>query len=372
MRRIDTHDPNQLAYQGGGGCLSLFGLPFFAAGVFVMFAALTGQMKTKGGQPGGIETIIFGTVFGLIFASVGAGFLFGRSGLVFDKGTKTVKRWYGLLFPMWARTYEVNSFNEVTISKEVRRSKKSTYTVYPVRLTGRNVSQLDICEPRDEQEARRIGEEVAKFINVDMVSGLGGVTVRREAGTLDESLRERLRRSGQDVDITAPPDGMRSRFSARGNAVFFQVPPPPFSVAHVAPIGCAAVFAGFVGFTFLAPLLTDTRTPTEVKLIFGVFVGGIFMLLPLASTIGMAVARLKRRCQVEADSYSLRVTMQGAVSSKSFEVPSKELEELRIEENRGEYCLAAVSDKQTVRFAEGLPRAELEWIRDVMLKALAA
>ena len=367
MQRVNTGDPDKLVYREGGGCLSFFGLPFFAAGLFVIYAALAGQMTSKGGKP---ASMVLGAAFGLVFATVGAVFLFGRSGLVFDRNTKTVKRWYGLLFPMWSRSYDIKLFQEVNLGKEVRRSKNSTYTVYPVRLTGPKASPLDVSQPRNEQEARRLAEEIAKFINLDMVSGLGGVALWREAGTMDESLPDRLRRSGRDVDISAPPEGLRARFSARGNAVFFTIPPPPFSAALLAPIGCTGVFAVFVGLTFLWPMLADKKMPAEARLIFGAFLGIFFIFLPLATAIGAAVSRLKSGSLVEVDSYSLRVTSKGALFSKHAEIPSQELEELQLEENKGEYCLAAVSDKQLVRFGAGLSRVELEWIRDVTLKAL--
>ena len=372
MKRVNTGNPDQLAYKEGGGCVSFFGLPFFVAGLFVIYAGLTGQMKSKGGAPAGTGGMIFCAIFGLIFASVGATFLFGRGGFVFDRATKTVKRWYGLLFPMWSRNYDISLFREVTLSQEVRRTKNSTYTVYPVRLVGPNANPLDISEPRDEQEARRLAEEIAKFINCDMVNGLGGVTLRREAGTLDESLRDRLKRSGKDVDITAPPAGLRAQFSARGNAVFFTIPPPPFNLATLMPAGCAGVFAIFVGLTFLWPMLSDKNTPPAVKLLFGGFLGVFFIFLPLATAIGSVLSQRKRSSLVEVDSYSLRVTNQGLLSSKHIEIPSEELEELQLEENKGEYCLAAVSDKQLVRFGAGLSRVELVWICEVILKALVA
>jgi len=372
MRRVNTGDPDKLAYKEGGGCVSFFGLPFFAAGLFVIYAALAGQMTGKGGQPAALGGQILCAVFGLIFATVGAAFLFGRSGLLFDKNTKTVRRWYGLLFPMWSRSYDIKLFQEVSLSKEVRRNKNSTYTVYPVRLAGAKASPLDICQPQDELQARKLAEEIAKFINCDMVSGLGGVTLRREAGTLDESLRERLKRTTKDVDITVPPEGLRAQFSARGNAVFFTIPPPPFSAALLVPIGCGGIFAVFVGLTFLWPMLADKTMPAETRLLFGAFLGIFFIFLPLATAIGAAVSRLKRTTLVEVDSYSLRVTNQGALFRKHVEIPSGELEELQLEEIQGRYCLAAVSDKLLARFGDGLSRPELEWIRDVALKALTA
>ena len=112
--------------------------------------------------------------------------------------------------------------------------------------------------------------------------------------------------------------------------------------------------------------------PARTRLIFGVIRGRLLLFLPLATVSWRGHSRRKSSSLVEVDSYSLRVTNKGALFSKHVEIPSEELEELQLEENKGEYCLAAVSDKQLVRFGAGLSRPELEWIRDVALKALTA
>ncbi|MCY3023734.1 MAG: hypothetical protein NTW87_32540 [Planctomycetota bacterium] len=371
MRRVETNNYNQLAFKEGGGCQALFGLPFLAAGIGVIFAALMGTMKTKGGAPVTGAAAIAPALFGLVFACVGAVFVFGRSGFIFDRGAKTVTRWYGLLFPMWTKVYEWRQFTEVTITRETRRSKNSTYTVYPVRLTGTG-DKLDISEPRDEGEARKLAEEIAKFMDLGVTDSSGGTTVRREAGTLDEPLRDRLRRTGQDVDISAPPAGMRATFSAHGNAVSFSIPLAPFSPALLVPVGCAVIFGVFVGLVFFWPMVSQPGMPGEMKWLFGGFFGLFFILMPLASSLGMVLAKLKRRSEIEADGRGLRVTTHGVVSSKTVEIPGEELEELRVEQAGSEHRLAAVSDKQTARFGEGLPPDELEWIRGVILKAIAS
>ena len=69
---------------------------------------------------------------------------------------------------------------------------------------------------------------------------------------------------------------------------------------------------------------------------------------------------------------ALRVTTRGAVFTNTVEISSGELEELRIDSERGAAFLIAVSDKKTVKFGEGLPQAELEWLRAVLMRAVAA
>jgi hypothetical protein len=371
MRRIETRDPNQLAYRSGGGCASLFGLPFFAFGLFFALMALFGGISSKSGsaEMGGR---LIGSLFGLLFAGVGSAFLFGRSGLVFDKSRRTVTRWYGLLVPMWSNVQESAAFRDVSITQETRtrRSKHGTrtYTVFPVRLTGGG--KFDIAEPKDAAEARRIAEEIAKFLNLGVTDSSGGQTVRREAGTLDISLRDRLRRGGTEAKAPPRPPGARAIVRHERTGVRIEVPPPPLNLALLLPLVAGLVFAVFVGFIFLLPLLCDSQAPVGVKLFFGLFIGGIFMVLPVGTGAFQLLSQLKRSAVVEADPTLFRVTTQGLLRARTVEMRTAELEELRLDGRRGAFALAAISDRQIARFGEGLSHEEQEYLRGEIQAAI--
>jgi hypothetical protein len=67
-----------------------------------------------------------------------------------------------LLVPFKSTAYDLDSFDYITITREVRRSKNSTYTVFPVRLVDctMKLKPINLGEPRDYEEARRMGETV--------------------------------------------------------------------------------------------------------------------------------------------------------------------------------------------------------------------
>lgn len=373
MRRVKI-SITELAYKAGGGFLGCFGLPFFAAGIATMFGPILGGMTTKGGQPVGLAAGIFVFLFGLIFASVGAAFLFGRTGITFDKAAKTVTRWYGLLFPMWTKVEQLEQYAAVQITQETRKSSSkssTTYTVYPVRLATSGDDTYDISEPREEMEARKLAEEIAKFLDLDILDSTSGAPVRRERGTLDESLRDRLQRTGEAADISAPPPGMRSQYSAEGNTIVFEIPPPPLNPVLILPVIGAIAFSSIAGYMFLGPLLSDPKAPAQMKWIFGGFFGLFFVLVPVGATLGALIAGVTRRARIEADAGSLRVTRKGLLFSRTMTIPGEELEELRLE-TTAKRQLAAMSDRRTERFGEGLSEPELEWMRAVILKAIAA
>ncbi|HEY3319357.1 MAG TPA: hypothetical protein VGP72_02635 [Planctomycetota bacterium] len=371
MRRINSDEPNRLSYRSGGGCMALFGLPFFGFGLFAMTTAFSGIWN--GGAPSARVPVF---LFGLVFGAVGSAFVFGRSGVILDKGLKTVTRWYGLLFPMWTKVQELDTFEEVHMSREERGSGSGRYTAYPVQLKGSAGAKLEIAEPRTEGESRKFAEEVAKFADLPIVDLSSGIEVRREAGHLDESLREQLARTGQEVDITTPPADMRATFSAEGNAVHFEIPPPPLGCVPVVALVAAIGFSCFVLFTFVPALLSFNGMPAGVQWIFGAFIGIGFVLLPVGGALLALLSRRNRRGVVEADPECLRVSHKGLLLWKRVEIPAGKLEELRIEQpihgKNSAPQLAAISDEKTARFGEGLSHEELEWIRRVILKAVTS
>ncbi len=188
MRRVNTSSAEELAYKDGGGCMALFGLPFFCMGCLFAFLGATGQMKSKGGAAVTGAAAIVPVIFGLVFACVGAVFLFGARALAFNRTRRTIRRWYGLLIPMWSKDHEWDGFDEVGITRETRRNKNNTYTVYPVRLIARGGKNLDITEPREEHEARQLAEEIAKFMNLGMADASSGSVIRATVGASSSRL----------------------------------------------------------------------------------------------------------------------------------------------------------------------------------------
>ncbi|MCX5808371.1 MAG: hypothetical protein NTX36_03195 [Proteobacteria bacterium] len=94
---FETEDPDILQIRKGGGCLTLFGLPFFIAGLFVLqipFGLI--PMRMEGGGP-----LVFYIVFpiGIAFAVVGAALAFGRNGVIIDRRRQTILKWWGLIIP---------------------------------------------------------------------------------------------------------------------------------------------------------------------------------------------------------------------------------------------------------------------------------
>ena len=364
---------DRMSIKKGGGCLMLFGLPFLAAGVGIIGAGLSGAMTSEDGSA---APLLFIIPFGLIFASVGAGVMFGRAGLTIDLTAKTITTWWGLLVPFKSTTHPLDKAEIVTICREVRRSKNSTYTVYPVRIKGFE-KPVNIEEPRNYAAARRKAEEIAKFMNLGIEDTTSGKAVVREAGTLDESLREQAQRTGEAAEMPETPPDVKTKISVAGREATFEIPPTGFGlgeyvmlvVAGAALIGLVVAAVFFLGDG--GPLSTDDEMGRYVFMAIGGVIGTVWLLIVVGIVFAAVKAGLSQEI-VTVSPYALTQERRSPMGTKTKEIPAAELEELKIglpDANRTPWTksmIVARSDKETLEIGRGLEQKELEWLRDVI------
>lgn len=316
-----TSDREVLEARTGGGCLTLFGIPFLLGGLFVMTSPLD-LIPAKNQPPPWPVALLFGG----IFAAVGAAFVFGRAGKIVDRRARTVTTWWGLLVPFAHTVYRLDEFDRVTISREVRRSKNSTYTVYPVRFEGRT-QPVKLEEPQAYAEARQDAEQLAKFLRWPVADSSEGTPVVREPDRLDESLRDRARRTGERFNAGSAPQRLTGCYQLERRRLAVELPPPGFGAGQILPIVAALFFGGIVAATFVPALVLDPKTPTGVRVLVLAF-GAVIILGPLLLAILSGLADARRRERVVATPESLRLERRGLVGTETFEIPGVELEEL--------------------------------------------
>ena len=375
MQSVDSGDPERLVYRSGGGWLALLGLPFLAGGLAVMFGAL--------GSGGEAFEWLFAVLFGGIFVLVGGAFVLGRAGTILDRRSGLATRWWGLLVPMRSKQFPLADFTAVRISREVRRSKNSTYTVYPVRLAG-DGDAVKIGERRLPDKARELGEEVAKFLGLSLADSSLGTEVVREAGHLDESLREQAQRTGQALDVPEAPPGQRTAQSVVGDTLAIDIPPAGLRPGHV--VATAVILIVPLSIAIVSWVqFSGVRRPPAALTVAVAGIVGLLVLLGVGGAAAMVHSRVKARTKVEVSPAELRVTRERLTGPRVTAISAEKLEELLI---AGEGLLEgstsgtsrlgrarvilARSDEASVAFGAGLSNEELEWLKAVIQKVVTA
>lgn len=353
-------DPNRLVITRGGGVLSIFGLPFLAAGLAIICLGVLNLGEE--GLP-----VLFAVPFGAVFAGIGAAFAFGRAGLVLDRAAGTATHWWGLLVPFSSTTVPLVSIRGVLIHREERRSKDSSYTVYPVRLDS-SKDRILVREFQDYMAARRCAEEAAKFLNLGIRDVSTGTAVEREAGTLDESLRDQARRTGRVAETPPPPEGCRVSYDVSGDEVTFDLPKIGFRGGHWAVL-TLALLGSLLLAAFLLPMFLSGKSN-----------GSLLALVsaPIAVIVTGVVLSANTRERVRASPERLRVERYSALHQSPQEIPADRLEELfltgdlslggRMANPTGR-VICARSDDLSMRFGDGLTDTEVTWLK-AMVEAL--
>lgn len=401
-------DQATLEIRSGGGCISIFGLPFLLAGLFVMQIPL-GIIPMEGSS--GDLPSIFVVLFGSIFAAVGVCLVFGRSGIIIDRGRGRVLQWYGFLVPMKRTEHMLDSIRQVEMSFSSGDSDSAA--TWPVKLSGEEIAKpISVLQPKNFAEARQLAEELSRFLRKPLVDSSTGESVTRDPEHLDESYRDRVRRTGEAVSVLPPePSTMRSRVERTGDGVIVHIPGQAKSGIYYIPVFFSLLFSGIVVWFFLLPIITSPM-PDFIRYVFLSFIGLFFIAGPVISAL-LRVFRLKKefeRIIITKDVIRVKALKQG--KHATTEIPVSELEDLvaptlrevmnntetpgmkkvslgdtgtpRMPDGRpmpsfmlslikmvGSKGIIARSDKAVVEFASGLDEAEIAWIFALVRKTIA-
>jgi len=402
-------DPDTLESRSGGGCVSLFGLLFLLPGVFIMQIPLgLVPLDTEGAS----LPWYFFVLFGLPFAAVGTVLVFGRYGFTIDRRRGMVRGWKGLLVPMKRTETLLGLYESVRISH--KPGDKNSPDTFPVELAGPGVKKpLLVGCPPDYTEARRMAEDLSRFLDKQLEDSSAAKRVVREAGRLDEPLRDRILRTGEDVGTLPPmPQAMQTKIEDRDDGVTLEIPVRPPAFFRMTSLVISFIMAAVVGFIAVPFII---RLPFEPLIRFGIIilVSALFMLGPILTGWRLFRMLSGQRTVVTVTRSVLRVEGRAGGKTAAQEIPVDELEDLVLPTTRslieeteipghrrlpdpgdtgtprmpdgrpapgfllsliklaGSPGITARSDKMTLTFGEGLPENELVYLYGLIRKNIA-
>ncbi len=385
MKVVERGRSDVFEMRGGGGPVSIVGLPFLVVGLVVGALSL-GVVPVGNGPPA-----IVALAFALPFTAVGAGLVFGRRGCIIDQKRRHVVTWWGLLVPFRRTEQKLADFSAVSITREVRRSNNSTYTVYPVRLEGEG-AKVSLGDLRADLEARTLAESVAKFTGLPLSDASSGTARIRAADELDESLREHLLKTGEGRELPPAPDPLQSRIRHKDNKVMIEIPGPGSNAVVKVALAALALFElVFIGVVLVVFLRASVPTPVLIAVLAAV---PVFVAIPLLIIRKRFRAKGAPSRLIVSPDDGLKFERKG---SKPVHIPTAELEELLLPDYDAapagqadleklppvlrnmvasvaadQLGITARSDKQVVRFGGHLPRKEVQYIHAVIQHVLAS
>ncbi|MCR4316930.1 MAG: hypothetical protein NUW37_11345 [Planctomycetes bacterium] len=355
----------------GGGLMIFLGV-FFLIPAIIMFGVGLANAPSNGDL---IPLLIVGGVFailGIIIATI-------RWGLIIDKSEGTITSWWRMLFVLGStKVYGIEEGEGITITQEIRRTKNSSYTVWPVRIKIKGDRKVNITETRDPGSSREVAEELARFIGFKIIDTSMGGKIERNADEIDMSLKEQVQAHEETPELIDQPADSRVTFEKAEGGVTFVIPPAAKTALgkfNAIGIGCIVfIVLGLAAFLIAGNFDEEAIVPIAI---FGV----IFAAIAFAVRAGFAKLKAlfasEQRITVTKSNLSVAFVYNGR--EKIEEIPADKLEELQIVgaresnhkfsgfEKLGSGVLMARSDFKTIRFAFGLSNEELEWLKSAIM-----
>lgn len=311
-----------LTFQSGGGCMMLFGLPFLSMGLVAVTAGVLGVMA---GETAAVVEIVVGVVFCL----VGGGFVFGRAVSTFDPASGQWRTWVGALGIGKARQGSLEDLSEVVVTREVRRSKNSSYTVFPVKVYGKANLRLDIEAPREFEKARAVAERISKGLRLPLADHTGPQRQVTQPENLDDNLKRKLRDGRIRLEDIPEPAPKKSVYTVDGTTVRFVIPAGGWPEI-VGGIAAMLLVPGMVWFGFLQDVVTDEGFSGSWNTAVVAIVAALFVVLPVLGGLGVIMHALTARHIVEVSPEGIRLERQFWLLATTKTMPADEIEDVTV------------------------------------------
>lgn len=268
---------NTVRIREGGGCLSVFGLPFFAAGIFVCLAVVGAiPMQNDGELPSWGRPVMF--LMGLAFAGVGGALVFGRSWTIVSGMPRSVSKAWGLLVPIRAVTHRLDDVTAIVVT--FQEGDSDTADKYPIRARRHSGGDVLLTTALSYGDALAIATESARLLQVNVEDASTDHQISLSASEALLPLRHRARLSRSSAERVERPAEMHSEVIEEGNALRIVIPNRPMPPLVLAVLMVPVVLT-LIMTAPLAAFFRQTNTPAVVAWVFLTFVVVCFGVLPV-------------------------------------------------------------------------------------------
>ena len=357
MRQSFRHlGPDRIQIRQGGRVLAIFGLPFFAAGVF-MLLTIFGVIKMSNADEVSLPGQLGLLFMGLVFTAVGGALSFGRGWTTIDSTRRELIKQYGLMVPMYTDAQRIDDFNAVILGF-VRGDSDSADT-FPVTLRSSAGVDLKLDSSTQYGDARGYAAAVAALLRLDFEDATTDHPVRVPAGQADIPLQQRLQMDGLQNEPARPVDA-RSEVTREMDDVRITIPNPR---AHPVTIAVTLIPV-VISAMFVSPLFRffrQTRTPDPVGWAFIGFILLFFGILPAMTALNGYLRSRRGRTIVTVSPRGIDIRERGAWKTGPVNsLLASEILDIDFSTSESLTTAARLAAEQRVRASSGSGRASAE------------
>jgi hypothetical protein len=298
--------PGRLQIREGGGTMAVFGLPFFAAGVFTLLGGL-GIVRLSGNASPLARPVL--GLMGLVFATVGGTLVFGRKWTTLDTVQRRLIRQWGALVPLHERGTTLDDYSTVTIGF-VRGDSDSADT-FPVALRDRAGTEIKLFAPARYAEARSCAMAIAQHLQVGLEDRTTDHPTRQSFDQLDRSFQSRARRPGLVEPLVPRPAGAQSTIARDQDLLRIQIPAPRLNALALA-LALAPLTIPVLFGPGLATFFARAHPPDAASRVFiGLFVFG-FAVVPVLVCLNTLARSWRSRTMLSITTDGIEIRERGA------------------------------------------------------------
>jgi len=266
-----------LELKTGGGCLALFGLPFFLAGIFLLLATVQIVPFSNANEMPWWSWLILGFM-GIAFSAVGAALVWGRSWISLNRRTGSVTIARGLLMPIWTSTYSLGDYQSMELRLQTGDSDSAdSYTLW---LTG-GEKELKLYSNIDYGSAVTEGSKLSEFCDLSLMDKTS------DHPQILSSRAKPMSEPVEQTDIRKPlrPNFLTCLVEENKDELVISAPAKSNLLGVLIQLGFALVIILFV----LRPLngfFVRSSTPSAVGNVFLGFILVFFVAIPLFTALG--------------------------------------------------------------------------------------
>ena len=351
-----------------GGIFMFAGLWFLLLGLAMTAGLIWMAVFVPDGPPLWLRVLLL--VFAAIpLAAAAFGLLltFGGERITLDAGERQVRIAYGR---WWTWKREVRSFEDFYAVEVHRQSTKvgahdeGGQPTYPVRLLSGG-DEVELTNISSYRNARAIAEKAADYLSLPLHEATESETVIREAGALDESLAQRAKRLGEDVQWPKLPRGSRIEVRHQNETTLLDLPRPnrKMIAEGVLSLGfLLIVYGGTLGGVayFLGDWLDEFGFNSGEN-VWPAVIRSV-TIIPVVYILFFGIVLLTTRERVAVSPRVFKRIWRFPIGTWTRKIPAGEIEELLSDSDD----VILRTDRTSCRVGYALDKKERRWLREAI------